>query len=434
MGFFKKSVHQNISLKPLGSCKNMNCSKLSSSSKPAFLKTLTTKTLSMMLLVMVGSTTLHSSAQAQTNTESKFYGTGIAATSLANYQIGESSDRRLSIRFRADHSGEINQFRAFWKYSSSGYFAGNGGLIRVTLRTDDGTEAHNPSSNVIGSTIIQPDVSRSGGFRFKDLPLTSPGYVEQGQLYHLHFQNIASNKARNWISINSIFNHQRDSSVVQPTTSDWALLNQVAENGDSWNVVQGFSPILTLHYSSGKEQGMGYMEFWSAKSGFKATESNKMRQTMTPSKELRIKGLNISAGRYYGNGDLIATLKNSDGTTIDTATLSSGSFPQATGSSSCPRGLSGDRCHVWSAANFSNVQTLQSGNTYYLEFSTSSGSEYRFNIPRDGSIQYGFSTSTVFNDGHAEISSNGGASWRGVSQWGSSDRQDGDLEFYLELE
>jgi hypothetical protein len=124
-------------------------------------------------------------------------------------------------------------------------------------------------------------------------------------------------------------------------------------------------------------------------------------------------------------------LLSASGEILDSSNISSGNFPTASSRTYCPKGLTGEKCHVWGYARFGRQPTVTAGQTYFLRLSAASGSDYRFNFPRDGSVMYKWPLQTVIN-GRVEKSSNGGSSWSGITYWGVSNRSDADLEFFLE--
>lgn len=377
-------------------------------------------------------------AIAQPISDGPVTGTAMAMTSLANYPIGQSLDRKVSIRFKSDYSGKLARFRLFWKYNAPGYSSGDGGDIRITLRNDDGTASHNPSGTILATTTFSPNIKSGADVRFKDLSFGSLPSLAKGKIYHLHFENVDPNKSSNWISINNVYNHSKSTSILQPTESpmEWALLSRLGAGG--WQYTSGFCPILALGIStSGGStpnvyQGNGYMEFWGAASnGVKVGGSSQLRQAFKATESLQVAGASVSAGRYGGTGSLKVELLSSSGAVLGSGTISSGSFPYALSSSNCPSGMSGERCHVWAYANFSSSPSITAGQSYFLRVSAPSGSDYRFNFPRDGSVQYGWPAGTVVS-GRAERSTSGGSSWLGITYWGVSNRYDADMEFFLE--
>jgi hypothetical protein len=379
------------------------------------------------------------SAKAQPISDGPVTGNAMAMTSLANYPIGSNRDWRVSIRFKSDYSGSLALFKLFWKYNAAGYSAGDGGDIKITLRSDDETASHNPSTTILATTTFSPNIRSGVDVRFKNLSFDSAPSIEKGKTYHLHFENVDPNKSSNWISINNVFNSSKNMSILQPAedTTEWALLNRLGATG-KWQISAGFCPILALGIStSGGStpdvyQGNGYMEFWgAATNGVRVGGSGQLRQAFKATESLSVGGVSISAGKYSGTGSLQVELLSSAGEVLGSGTISSGSFPNASSSAGCPGGASGEKCHVWSYAQFSNVPSIVAGQSYFLRLSAPSGSEYRFNFPRDGSIRYGWPAGTVVS-GRAERSTTSGQTWSGITYWGVSNRSDADMEFFLE--
>lgn len=382
---------------------------------------------------------LAGSLKAQPISDGLVTGNPVAMTSLANYPIGQSRDWRVSIRFKSDYSGSLVRFKLFWKYNVAGYSAGDGGDIKITLRSDDGTSSHNPSSTILARMTFSPNIQSGIDIRFKDMSFPTAPTIEKGTIYHLHFENVHPDKSKNWISINNVYNQSRSESMLQPTEdpTEWSLLNRLGANG-TWKISAGYCPILALGIDTSGDsipevyQGNGYMEFWGASSnGVRVGGTQLLRQGFKATQSLTVGGISVNAGRYSGTGDLQVELLSSTGTVLGSGTISSGSFPIATSSTNCPGGITGDKCHVWAFAQFSTAPSVVLGQNYYVRISAPSGSEYRFNFPRDGSIKYGWPAGTVLS-GRAEKSTTGGSTWTGITYYGISNRSDADLEFFLE--
>jgi len=397
------------------------------------------KVLQSVLTVMMMSGLLPGITKAQPISDGPFTGNPVSMTSLANYPIGQNRDWRVSIRFKSDYSGSLARFKLFWKYNATGYSAGDGGNIRITLRSDDGTTNHNPSATILATTTFSPNIKSGVDVRFKDLSFPTAPSIEKGTIYHLHFENVHSDKSNNWISINNVYNRLRSQSILQPTEdpSEWALLNRLGPNG-TWKISPGYCPILALGISQAGGntpdvyQGNGYMEFWGASSnGVRVGGSTLLRQTFKATQSLTVGGISVNAGRYSGTGALEVELLSSTGTVLGSGYISSDNFPNATSSTNCPGGISGDKCHVWGFAKFDTPPSVVAGQSYFVRISAPSGSEYRFNFPRDGSIKYGWPEGTVVS-GRAEKSTTRGSTWTGITYWGVSNRSDADLEFFLE--
>ena len=76
----------------------------------------------------------------------RLYGPGVfRQDALGNTMIGinGSQERIVSNRFRATISGNLASARLYWQ-PGTGYSRGNGGVIRLRLLPDDGSDAHAP--------------------------------------------------------------------------------------------------------------------------------------------------------------------------------------------------------------------------------------------------------------------------------------------------
>jgi hypothetical protein len=379
-------------------------------------------------------------------TSSTFYGPGMAAHSLSNATIGTSSRAVNSIRFKAETSGVLRKLQVYWIFkNTTGYHAGDGGIIRVTLRSDDGTASHNPTSEVLSTLIFTPNlplVNPQSKWDIRMVPMTfpTPASITRGRLYHIHFENIHADPTNNWISLNSMYNWTRQSTIAQPVqdTTDLSIIRRTGTG--SWAPIRGYVPIYGLYIDTNNdgtadvEQGQSYMEFWaSSSSGLKLDGTTRVRQSFRPQTTLLLKQLHISMGKYSGSAPASVQIKTSSGTILSSGSIASGSLPLVTAASSCPQGIN-DYCHQWTSAELTPQPTLQAGQTYYLELSTTSGSQYQLHMIRDGSIQYDFPMTGSLSSGNAQISTNNGGTWSGVTFWGNSNRLDGDLSFYFDSE
>ena len=248
----------------------------------------------------------------------------------------------------------------------------------------------------------------------------------------------------NYISINNLYHLSRNPNIYMPTrdVTDWAILKKIGTRG-RWSLNQTHYPILGLYIDTNNDgaadrfEGMGYMEHWLAPyTNVTLGGSTRVRQTLRPARDLTLKALHLSLGRYAGLGTLIAEIKDEDDNVLSQARFNAGQWPLATNVENCPYGRATYFCHTWGFAPLSSEVTLKGGERYHLELRTDYRSEYRFNLVRDGSqtARVGFPRETTFSEGQAEYSSDGGASWQGFSYWGIPDRREGDLEFFFDIE
>ena len=189
------------------------------------------------------------------------YGPGIGSDGLANTVVGGPSGNLVSYRFRAGHSGSLQQIHVYLMQSHSGYSAGTGGQLQVTVNADDGTAAHNPSSTVLATYLLSKPLSATPSIYFPVFVFTAPPSLVAGQLYHILFKNVDPNPATNYLSVNALY-YENPSVPAQPTISDVDGAVLLGGPGGTWAPRQGYLPILELDYQDGFSEWNGYMEVW----------------------------------------------------------------------------------------------------------------------------------------------------------------------------
>jgi len=342
------------------------------------------------------------------------YGSAMGADSMGNQQVGGPSsgdpNSQASYRFRAGQTSALKSIRIFIR-TGTGYSGGTGGTLRMTVRPDDGTTNHYPTSTVLASTTFTPGNSNpiAGG----PLPLITfgtPANLVAGQLYHIVFTNIDPAPRTNYVSVNALW-IESPTTPRQPRYSDvdWAQL--IYYSGSGWRLRPEAAPTMQLNYANGVSEGMGYMEVWSNGSQT-ISGSSQVREAFT------VRGSNRSAStvsvrlrRTAGTAPLTVRLETGSGSLIEQGSISS--VPTSS---------------AWVTYRFATPRTLTAGQTYRLVFSTPSGTSFSIHSIREGSA-YGFNTNTYFTDGWAESTT--GGSWAQVqAPWGGSGGQ-ADLQFYL---
>ncbi len=346
------------------------------------------------------------------------YGPGLGSDGLANTVVGGPSGNIVSYRFRAGHTGSLQQIHVYLIPNHTGYSAGTGGSLKVTVNTDDGTAAHNPSSSVLASYLLSNPLAATPSINFPIFVFTAPPSLVEGQLYHIVFANVDPNPTANYISVDALY-YANPTTPSQPTISDLDSAELLGGPGGTWAPRKGYTPILQLDYEDGYKELNGYMEVWVG-APQNISGSAEIRQTMTVSGDSKsVSSVSIRAARVSGSDPLTVTLLNSSGTVIEQGEIPATSFP-----------LTSPASYAWATYTFSSAHTLALGQSYYLQFSAASSSTYEAFPIRKG-MAYGFSSATYFPDGYAQFSSSG--SWMGWTQWGVTNRTDGDLQFYFGL-
>lgn len=341
---------------------------------------------------------------------SPYYGSLFGATSLHNVTIGRYKEWEAQ-RFRATKTGLITSIRPFfiWSTTAVGYNSGTGGTIRIEFQTNATGDV--PSGQVLATATHSNIYSKPF---FPLITLSQPVPVEAGKLYHLVYKNIDPNQTTNWISLDGLY-MKTFPTPNQPTISDldWSMLRKYPTS--SWSRVAGHSPIVAINYSDGTSQGNGYMEVW-INNKVAISGSSAVRQSMHVSgSDNTLAKATVRVERASGVGDLNLRVQDAAGTTLDSCNVPASALPTA-------------GVYQWVTCSLTHAPKLVSGNTYYLVLKAPSDTVYRTYALRDGS-SFGYPSQTVFADGYAQMGS--GTTWTGWTYWGKTNRQDGDLQFYL---
>ena len=347
-----------------------------------------------------------------------FYGPGLGANSLANTTLGPNGNT-VSYRFRAKHSGTLEQATVYLIPDHAGYAAGTGGTILVTVHTDDGSAAHNPSSTILASYTMSNVLSLASPARyFYVMKFAAPPTLTAGQLYHFVFTNVDASPTVNFLSVDALY-EITSAAQFQPTIPNTDAAVLLGANGANWNPRDGFTPIYQLQFSSGVTEGIGYMEVWSG-TPEPISGTNAVRETFTPSgAQQTVSSVSIRLAHVNGNDPLVVRLENSDGSLIEEGNVQASSVALSTSSSPV---------YYWMTYTFATPYTLAPGTNYHLVLESASTSTYQAFPIRKG-LAYGFTSSTYYPDGYAEFGQS--SSWAGWTQWGATNRTDGDLQFYF---
>jgi chitodextrinase len=377
-----------------------------------------------------------------------FYGS-IAGNDLANLDF--RGNRWEDIRFRAQYSGTVTDFRVWLIAEGAGYCGGVGSTLEVTMQTDDGTSNHWPSGTVIGGPFTiadgcSPANTSSSEMRLRPWATNQPT-LTAGNLYHFVWKAINANSNTDFSSLDFLCygencggNPLIPSEPMFPNT-DLAVLASGNKGGtwveyDAPAIVASYVPLFDLH-TGANHQGMGYMEgghdvyhcvgaigsssgstrdnIWTC--GGSGT-TNQIRETFTPSTTKTVSAVSIGLWRTSGTEALTVTLAQGD-TTVETGTIPSAAFPI-------------DTSAHWGTYTFTTPRTLTSGLPYTLTFSTGGSTSYGNSAPRDGFTNgYGFDAATTFSDGWAQISADG-TTWTNWDYNGSPSTGN-DLQFYFDI-
>jgi len=357
---------------------------------------------------------------APTTTPTTDYGSGIGSDGLGNTTIGPNQNK-LSYRIRVQHTGYISSVQPYLIMDHTGYWGGNSGQILVSIQTDDGSSSHYPSGQKLTSSLlVDPDAVPVPTRYFPTFSFSGHAPVTAGEIYHIVFENPDPNPDVNFVSVDALY--QAAAPVPsQPTMSDTdcavLLFSNYSAQGTIWKPRQGYTPVVQMNYDDGFTEGFGYMEVWvDAPEVISGTAS--VRETFTVSGASRTtSSVGVRVARTSGSGPLTVRLETGTGTLIEQGEIPASSFA-----------LNTTATYSWGTYKFSASHTLASTQTYHLVLQSAATTVYQAFPIRKGS-DYGYNNATFFPDGYAQFLQNG--SWVGWTEWGVTNRTDGDLQFYL---
>ena len=155
-------------------------------------------------------------------TGGSFYGPGIAADGLANTQVGGTScgcaNLMSSYRFRAGQTADLSSIHIYIiGLGHSGYAAGNGGKMNISIQKDDGSSNHHPSGTALASTTV----SGNGLGAFPTIDFAAPASLTAGQLYHVVFKNTDPSPTVNFVRSTALSLNRASSRPARPSTRTW---------------------------------------------------------------------------------------------------------------------------------------------------------------------------------------------------------------------
>jgi len=380
----------------------------------------------MIALIVVSTSACSSSSSNHAERASDFRapqtGSLVQADALGNTVIGGPARTALAFRFRATWTGSVVAIRCYVIKNvngRTGYSKGDGGVMRVTLQADSGGRPHMPSGRNLVSATFKP---ADRGF-FPLLRFRKPAHVVAGRLYHVVFSNVASDPARNYVSINALYSATR--SRRGPAVPDGlavAELNQVGGGAAAWQTRRSrpheyYLPIIdVVGARPGQHDGLGYMEVWDPKPiGSRSKVRQILRAPGGPT--TRVDGAWLRVRRLGGTGaSLVLRLERPDGGALASAVVSGTAVPA--------------RNPGWVHVRFSKPVSLEPGTSFALTASAAAASSYEVFPIRKGT-GFGFNAKTFFDGGYAQF--NNGRGWIGWDQWGGHDRRNSDLQFALDV-
>ena len=337
------------------------------------------------------------------------YGSG-GSDGLFNTQVGGANAHRTAARFKATSSSLVSV--NWYKQMGSGYGAGDGGNILVSIQTNSGGL---PTGTILGSHQYSPIGSAS------DAGITttfdSPVALSVGTLYHLVLENLTGSPASNYMSFNCSHSWELNDPLQFRSGDDAAF--HYKPGAGAWILRPTHTPTVSFAYADGSHSGFGYMEFYPTNQA-SISGANWIRQTMTVTGGSKVVDgvfIRLKRSTAGGTNDVTVRLETGAGSLIESVVIPWYNYPTGYELNE------GSNRSWWAFAPFVSQRTLTNGQSYNLVLSSpAGGTEFLAPTMRQGSA-YGYNSVTYFGDGVSQSSSNSGGSW---SAFGDSER---DLPF-----
>jgi hypothetical protein len=364
----------------------------------------------------------------------RLYGPGVRTMdALGNLRVGMIGSSQYSIahRVRAVKSGYLAAVKPIWaaanQSTSPGYSSGNGGVIRIRVYADDGTGAHAPNlaSAPLAEAQHVPQLSNGAhtlpGSNHMQIALTSYAPLVEGKLYHIVYENIASDPANNFISIDNqvaLTGNGRADRWLNPT--DWAV--QFGSRSGSgayvwkdWTTTPTsenlyYSPATQLTMADGTIFGNGNMETGNVEGGRQwiIASNTPVRERFTPSQARSISALSFHTAASVA-GSLLWEIRQG------ASVLASGMVSESTPNYYSQALYSGKfGVYKWYDVVLPQTLNLAAGTTYDVAFTPQGSSQWRFADQSNGSA-YGFSFPAAFSDSQSQHYYNG--TWINTNHW-----------------
>lgn len=353
-----------------------------------------------------------------------WFGPQVGADALANTRIGGPGGTTLAFRFRSTWSGVVTGVRFYIVVNNGSvgeYSGGDGGTLRVTLVA--GGKGGIPTAKPLASVELHPKIS---AISFPFARFANPPPILAGHEYDVVFTNTSPHPTENWISVNALISSRAGVPPPPIPLAGSVLLGDSTDGGatpTNWRRRAQtpdvrYLPIVDIAGArSGQHLGLGYMESWISNpkpiGGAAAVrELFTYRRAAARLVEARVRLRRIGSD----DGSVGMRLERPDGTLLAESAIPAARVPSETAG--------------WVSVVFSTPPLLHPGERVALVLRSKHGSFEAFPL-RKGSA-FGFDRSTVFADGYAQYTQDGG--WTGWDQWDKPNRADGDLQLAMRLQ
>jgi hypothetical protein len=360
------------------------------------------------------------------------YGNSFGGDVLYNLRVGIYGIQ-VSFRFIAKDDVPVNKIRYFntFSFTKPGYHAGTGGKIRIDIQTDDNTDNHAPSGNVIATSLI-PNPLQLPSQLLVNFDKTV--VLEKGKIYHIVFTNYDDYPETNHISVDmmSIVKKRDQSKPEQPELSDVDMTtlwrDKYNKNWRRFKPDLTVTPIFTLYYGvAGYPDGVsvagyGGMESW-IREPRQISDTKKVRQIFTPYQDTIIKNIGIRVAKNSINIGTLKILVYQENNLICKASINSQEIPLID-----TKALSGFRTgHEWVYAKFDSEYVLSTGKPSMVVLEAQGGGSFEVFPIRDGE-QFGYAS--IWPNSWCEYTLDGNK-WVGWDAWGNSNLKIADLQLYF---
>jgi hypothetical protein len=284
----------------------------------------------------------------------------------------------------------------------------------VSIQSDDGSERHRPSGDVLAELTVSPGNPEGHWTTYEAWTFPEPATLTAGELYHVVFENPDPEPEANYVSINELFVWEPEPGPRQlAIDDDYAVLY---DEGEGWDLQERETADMDLVYADGTRDGLGYIHNMCDRYGVISAPDQLVRERFTVSGGDRsVEAVSIRLKRVSGPDPLVIQLEDGDGEVIETHEVQADDIPQA--EPACSEGGA-----TWVTVDFEVPVLLEDGATYHLTLEgTGRQSQYTAEPIREGTVE-GL-LSYRFTDGEAERSTDGGATWSPLYPWAPVDLQ-----------
>ncbi len=344
----------------------------------------------------------------------RLYGPGLyIMDALADLNVGvvKGFNYIAAHRFRASAAGKVSSVRVYWP-AGPGYSAGNGGTISIRILPDDGTPNHLPAMNAspLAAGTYTPGLllGRHVFSSFNDeVRLGSMTPLVAGQLYHVVYENVDPEPAKNYIGINNMVTVERNGRPARWLDPiDWASLfafRAVNTPGAyTWkdatrttNAGLFYSPILQINLQDGAVIGAVDIETGNVEGErqWSINAQQSIRERFAPTSDRSISGFSVQTATTSG-GELEWSLRDGEQVVLSGVIKEAGINYGSQFNVNLNHGI-----FSWYDIALPSSVTLKKGTPYDLVFTPKGGSQWRFADEYNGSDK-GFAVS--FSESQAQ--------------------------------